>query len=116
MKKKYISDVWKLRQKGHENFDFVDVAVNDDNLLFIDPCLIERWSDAWAIKAMKHINSYSSTFKITTYIIVVSIHRHIHVVCAYELILLPILIIIIIVKCFLYFIKYIIAFLFPASP
>lgn len=58
MKKKYISDVWKLRQKGHENFDFVDVAVNDDNLLFIDPCLIERWSDAWAIKAMKHINSY----------------------------------------------------------
>lgn len=58
MKKKYISDEWKLKQKGHENFDFVDVAVNDDNLLFIDPCLIGRWNDAWAIKAMKHINSY----------------------------------------------------------
>ena len=54
MKKEYISDVWQLKQKGHENFEFVDVAVNDDNLLFIDPCLIERWNNAWAIKAMKH--------------------------------------------------------------
>lgn len=58
MKKKYISDEWKLMKKGHENFDFVDVAVNDDNLIFIDPCLIERCNDAWTIKAMKHINSY----------------------------------------------------------
>lgn len=40
MKKEYISDVWQLKQKGHENFEFVDIAVNDDNLLFIDPCLI----------------------------------------------------------------------------
>lgn len=58
MKKKYISDVWQLKHKGHENFDFVDVAVNDDNLLFIDPCLIGRMNDAWAIKAMEHIDSY----------------------------------------------------------
>lgn len=58
MKKKYVSDEWQLKQKGHENFDFIDVAVNDDNLLFIDPCLIEKWNDAWAIKAMKHIMSY----------------------------------------------------------
>ena len=58
MKKVFISDVWQLKKKGHENFSFVDVAVNDDNLLFIDPCLIERWNDAWAINAMKHINSY----------------------------------------------------------
>ena len=58
MKKEYISDVWKLKQKGHKNFEFVDVVVNDDNLLFIDPCLIKRWNNAWAIKAMKHINSY----------------------------------------------------------
>ena len=35
MKKEYISDVWQLKQKGHENFEFIDVAVNDDNLLFI---------------------------------------------------------------------------------
>lgn len=64
MKKKYVSDEWQLKQKGHEKFDFVDVAVNDDNLLFIDPCLIERCNDAWAIKAMKHIKSYfDSLFK-----------------------------------------------------
>ena len=58
MIKKHISDVWQLKEKGHQNYEFVDVAVNDDNLLFIDPCLIERWNHAWAIKAMKHINSY----------------------------------------------------------
>lgn len=58
MKKKYISDLWQLKQKGHENFDFVDVAVNDDNLLFIDPCLVERRNDAWSIKAKEHIKSY----------------------------------------------------------
>ena len=64
MKKKYISDEWQLKQKGHENFEFVDVAVNDDNQLFIDPCLIESWNDAWATNAMKHINSYiDSLFK-----------------------------------------------------
>lgn len=64
MKKKYISDEWQLRKKGHENFDFVDVAINDDNLLFIDPCLIEKWNDTWANKAMEHIQSYfDSLFK-----------------------------------------------------
>ncbi len=38
----YITDIWKLGRKGHENYEFVDVAVNDDNRLFIDPCLIEN--------------------------------------------------------------------------
>ncbi|MFR0799860.1 MAG: hypothetical protein ACLSHX_02080 [Suilimivivens sp.] len=32
MKKEYISDVWQLKQKGHENFEFIDATVNDDNL------------------------------------------------------------------------------------
>lgn len=58
MKKRYISDIWKLKEKGHENFEFVDIAVNDDNLLFIDPCLIEGWNNEWAIKATKHISAY----------------------------------------------------------
>lgn len=58
MKKKYVSDVWGLKQKGHEKIDFVDVAVNDDNELFIDPCLIEKMNDEWSIKAMKHIESF----------------------------------------------------------
>lgn len=35
MKKEYISDVWQLKQKGHENFEFVDVqgcieCINDN--------------------------------------------------------------------------------------
>ncbi len=58
MKKKYISDVWQLNQKGHESFDFVDVVINDDNLLFIDPCLLERGKDTWTINATKHVKSY----------------------------------------------------------
>ena len=58
MKKKYVSDVWGLKQKGYEKIDFVDVAVNDDNELFIDPCLIEKMNDEWSIKAMKHIESF----------------------------------------------------------
>lgn len=58
MKKKYISNVWQISQKGHKGLDFVDVAVNVDNLLFIDPCLIERWNNEWAVKATKYINSY----------------------------------------------------------
>ena len=24
--------MWQLKQKGHENFEFIDVTVNDDNL------------------------------------------------------------------------------------
>ena len=56
--KKYISDEWQLNEKGHEKFDFVDVAIDDDNLIFIDPCLIERRNDAWSVKASEHIKSY----------------------------------------------------------
>lgn len=58
MEKKHISDVWQLKHKGHENFEFVDVAVNNDNLLFIDPWLIEGRKDEWSLRAMKYINSY----------------------------------------------------------
>ena len=32
MKKEYISDVWQLKQKGHENFEFVDIAVNQSRI------------------------------------------------------------------------------------
>lgn len=58
LRKRFVSDEWKLNNKGHENFVFVDVAINDDNLLFIDPCLIERGADAWSVKAAAHIKSY----------------------------------------------------------
>lgn len=58
IRKRFISDEWKLNGKGHENYEFVDVAINDDNLVFIDPCLIERRADAWSLKAAAHIESY----------------------------------------------------------
>ena len=58
MKSKYISDEWKLNRKGHSNFDFVDVAINSDNRLFIDPCLIEMVGSIWSQKAMEKINSF----------------------------------------------------------
>lgn len=58
MNYKFISDEWKLKSKGHSNFDFVDVAINSDNRLFIDPCLIEMTGSIWSQKAIKKIDSY----------------------------------------------------------
>ena len=29
--KKHVSDYWNNGIKGHSNYDFVDVVVNDDN-------------------------------------------------------------------------------------
>lgn len=58
VRKRFITDEWKLNNKGHEKYAFVDVAINDDNLLFIDPCLIENAVDAWSVKAAAHIKSY----------------------------------------------------------
>ena len=57
-KHRNISDEWRLPEKGHENFNFVDIALNDDNLLFIDPCLIEARRNAWSIKAADIMESY----------------------------------------------------------
>lgn len=58
MKNKYVSTIWNIKQRGHENYSFVDVAVNTDNLLFIDPCLIESANDEGSQKAMMYINSF----------------------------------------------------------
>lgn len=61
-KKVFVSDVWNLECRGHENFEFVDVALNTDNLLFIDPCLIEYWNDDWAKKVISTMKSFFSQF------------------------------------------------------
>lgn len=37
----FISDYFNIGHKGHRNFDFVDVNLDSDNRLFIDPILIE---------------------------------------------------------------------------
>ncbi len=58
IEKIFISDVWNLKYRGHDNYDFIDVAVNDDTPLFIDPCLIESRRDEWSIKADRIMKSY----------------------------------------------------------
>lgn len=44
--------------KGHENYEFVDVCLDADNRLFIDPCLLEIAQDPWSINASKIMHSY----------------------------------------------------------
>lgn len=36
---------------GHQNFDFVDIDIDKDNMLFIDPCLIEVGTSSFCKKA-----------------------------------------------------------------
>lgn len=54
----HISQKFNLGEKGHIDYEFVDVAINDDVKLFLDPCLIELSEDEWGIKANKLINSF----------------------------------------------------------
>lgn len=54
----FVSDEWKLNYKGHENYEFVDVALNDDTKLFIDPCLIKNWNNKGAKEATLTIESF----------------------------------------------------------
>lgn len=58
MKRTHVTDVWLVGKEGHIAYDFVDVAVNDDNLLFIDPCLVEALDTEWGKQATKTITSY----------------------------------------------------------
>lgn len=62
MKKYYVSDYWNKGIKGHLYYDFVDVVVNDDNLLFIDPLLIEIAGDKWCQEANAAIKSFFDEF------------------------------------------------------
>lgn len=62
MQKYYVSDYWNKGIKGHQYYDFIDVAVNDDNLLFIDPLLIEIASDEWCKEANATVKSFFDEF------------------------------------------------------
>lgn len=62
MMKKYISDYWNKGIKGHSNYDYVDVTVNDDNLLFIDPILLKSAGDEWSQEANKVVQSFFDAF------------------------------------------------------
>lgn len=56
--KKFISEEWKLGGIGHEDYEFIDVAVNADNELFIDPCLIEQMESDWGKRATGLLKSF----------------------------------------------------------
>ena len=60
--KKHVSDYLNKGVKGHFNYEFVDVIVNDDNLLFIDPMLIETSNDQWCKEAKMSIQSFFDAF------------------------------------------------------
>lgn len=62
MKKHYVSDYWNKGIKGHLNYDFIDVVVNDDNLLFIDPLLVEIAGDEWCQEANAAVKSFFDEF------------------------------------------------------
>lgn len=62
MKKYYVSDYWNKGIRGHLYYDFVDVVVNDDNLLFIDPVLIEMAEDEWCQEAKATVKSFFDEF------------------------------------------------------
>ena len=58
MKAIFISDYINAPSRGHANFEFVDVYLNGDNRLFIDPCLIDRLDDPWSLKASEQMKTF----------------------------------------------------------
>lgn len=60
--KKHISYFLNNGIKGHSNYEFVDVDVYNDNLLFIDPILIDKLESNWGKDASKSIQSFFDSF------------------------------------------------------
>lgn len=58
----FVSDYIVTSIKGHQHFDFVDVNLDDDNKLFIDPCLLEHASDPWSRNAALTVNAFFDRF------------------------------------------------------
>ena len=54
----FVSDLINTRCRGHRNFDFLDVYLDDDNRLFIDPCMIEGADDPWSLQASAIMHTY----------------------------------------------------------
>ena len=60
--KLFVSDFINNGIKGHQNYEFVDVAINDDNRLFLDPILIQFSTSTWCQSANKSIQSFFDKF------------------------------------------------------
>lgn len=53
----FLSEYMKTG-KGHSNFEFVDIQLDMDNRIFIDPVLLQLVTDKWSIEANQHVQSY----------------------------------------------------------
>ena len=58
----YFSSKTLIQKLGHANYAFVDINVQSDQRLFIDPNLILVSSDPWCVDAARTINSYFDHF------------------------------------------------------
>lgn len=54
----FLSDFINDVRKGHANFEFVDVQLDSDNRIFIDPVVLENATDAWSINANRCVQSF----------------------------------------------------------
>lgn len=54
----FLSDYVKESCKGHVNFDFVDVQLDSDNRIFIDPVVLRNATDEWSTNANKCVCSF----------------------------------------------------------
>lgn len=60
--RRYVSREMGLNVKAHSEIDFVDIVINGDTKLFLDPCLIELCEDRWALSARATMESYFKRF------------------------------------------------------
>ena len=56
--KHFVSQEWGLEVRGHEHFDFIDINLNNDNRLFIDPSRIEESRHPSAEECVKTMRSF----------------------------------------------------------
>jgi len=62
MMKKHISAYLDSNISSHSQIEFVDIVLNSDTKLFIDPCLIDTHQDKWALAAQASIGNYFEKF------------------------------------------------------
>lgn len=58
----HLSDLWQLDINGHEDIDFIDICVDRDTPLFIDPCRIEVCIHPIAVQCRELMDSYFDAF------------------------------------------------------
>lgn len=56
-----VTDIWKIPEHNHKHLEFVNVAINSDNRLFIDPVLLETSTHPWANSTYYVLKSFTDT-------------------------------------------------------